>query len=137
MCMRVCVCVCVCVGGWVCVGVCVCVCGSPFTVKVSSAWISWNAREQINDIMLKTFLLYAKYLHHYFRMKLQTFLTSHFILFTYNRSGLSHDLTSVCLAYIKIRPSFNIIRYRPRSAQHRKPIYLWRQALTRGVAIYL
>ena len=123
----------------VCVRVCVCVCAcvSPFTVKASSAWISWNAREQINDIMLKTFLLYAKYLHHYFRMKLQTFLTSHFILFTYNRSGLSHDLTSVCLAYIKIRPSFNIIRYRPRSAQHRKPIYLWRQALTRGVAIYL
>ena len=26
----------------------------------SSVWISWNAREQINDVMLKTFLSYAK-----------------------------------------------------------------------------
>ena len=26
-----------------------------FSVKVSSVWISWNAREQINDVVLKTF----------------------------------------------------------------------------------
>ena len=105
------------------------------TVKASSVWISWNPREQINDVMLKTFLFYVKSLHYYFRMKPQTFLTGSFILLTHNRSGLSHELTSANLTFIKIRPSFNIIRCRPRSTQHRKPIYLWRQALTRGVAI--
>ena len=61
----------------------VCLCLRPFTVKASSVLRSWNAREQINDIMLKTFLAYAKSLHRYFRMKHQTFLTNHFILFTH------------------------------------------------------
>ena len=81
---SICVCVCVCV----CVYVCVCVCARvrvrvrPFTVKASSAWNSWTAREQINDIALETFTFYAKYLHCYFRMKHLTFLTNHFILFT-------------------------------------------------------
>ena len=71
-----------------CVYVCVCVCARvrvrvrPFTVKASSAWNSWTAREQINDIALETFTFYAKYLHCYFRMKHLTFLTNHFILFT-------------------------------------------------------
>ena len=60
--------------------VCVCVCLRPFTVKASSAWISWNARKQINDVMLKTFLSYSKSLHRYFRMQHLTFLTSHLIL---------------------------------------------------------
>ena len=66
--------------------VCVCMCVSmylhPFTVKASSVWISWNTREQINDAVLKTFLSYVKSFHRYFRMKHQTLLTSHFILFT-------------------------------------------------------
>ena len=78
-CMCVCVCVCVCVS----VCVCVCVCLRPFTVKTSSVWISWNVREQINNVVLKMFLSSAKSLHHYFKMKHQTFLTSHFILFTH------------------------------------------------------
>ena len=34
-------------------------------------------------VVLRTFLSYAKSLHHYFRMKHLTFLTSHFILFTH------------------------------------------------------
>ena len=99
VCVCVCVCVCVraCVCVWACghVGVCVCVCVCVyiyiyicvcerlFTAKTSSVWISWTVRKQINDVMLKAFLSYAKSLHRYFRMKTQTFLTSHFILFTH------------------------------------------------------
>ena len=74
MCSYVCVCVCVCVCACACACmcvrdcVCVCVCLRPFTVKASSAWISWNIREQINDAMLKTLISYAKSLHRNFRM---------------------------------------------------------------------
>ena len=96
-------------------------------MKISSVWISWNTTEHINDVMLKTFLSCAKSLHRYFRIKHQTILTSHLILFTH-LSGLRHDLTSVCPTFINIRPSFAIIRYPPQSAQHRKPIYFWCQA---------
>ena len=75
---------CVCV---VCVCVCVCVHAClfvhPFTLKASYVWFSWNAREQINDVVLKTFLSSTKSLRRYFRMKHQAFLTSHFILFTH------------------------------------------------------
>ena len=85
MCVRACVRACVhaCVRACVRVCVCVCVCLRPFTVKVSSVWISWNAREQINDVMLKPFFSYAKSLPPFFRMKHQTFLTMHHILFTH------------------------------------------------------
>ena len=62
---------------------CLCVCLHPFTVKASSVWISWTAREQINDVLLIMFLSYSKFLHRYFRIKHLTFLTSHFILFTH------------------------------------------------------
>ena len=41
----------------------------------------------------------------------------------------------VCFSLLKPRPSLTIIKHRPRSAQHRKPIYLWRQALMKGVTI--
>ena len=54
----------------------------PFAVKASSVWNSWNIREQIKDVVLKTFLSSAKSLHRYFRMKHRAFLTSHFNLFT-------------------------------------------------------
>ena len=104
----------------VCVCVCVCVCLRPVTVKGSSVWISWNAREQINNVMLKTFLSFAKSLHHYFRMKHQSFLTSHFILFTHQK--WSEPRLNQCRSrFQNIRPSFNIIRHRPYSAQHRQP----------------
>ena len=68
----------------------------PFTVKASSVWISWTVREQINDVVLKTYISYVRSLHHYFRMKHLTFLTSNFILFTHYPV---HDLTSVRLAF--------------------------------------
>ena len=45
--------------------------------------VSWKARKQINDVVLKTFLSSAKSLHCSFRMKHQDFLTSHFILVTH------------------------------------------------------
>ena len=69
MCVYVCVCMCVCM--CVCVCVCVCVCLRPFIVKVSSVQISWNLKEQLNGVMLKTFLSYAKSLHRYFGMNHQ------------------------------------------------------------------
>ena len=72
----------VCVCG-VCVCVCVCVCTRTFTVKASSVWISWTTREQINDVVLKTFISYAKSFHRYVRMKHLASLTGHFILFTH------------------------------------------------------
>ena len=109
--------VCVCV----CVSVCVCVYIRLFIVKASSVWISWNAREQINDVMLKTFFSYAKSLHRYFRMKHQTFLLATLSCLQ-TRNKQSYDLTGV--------PLFTIIRHGPHSAQHRR-----RQALTRRVAI--
>ena len=56
--IYICVCVCVCV----CVRVSVCVCVRPFAVKASSVWISQTVREQINDIVLKKFISYAKLL---------------------------------------------------------------------------
>ena len=40
---------------------------------------------------------------------------------------MSHNLTSVRLTFINIRPSFTIIRFRPHSAQYREPIYFWCQ----------
>ena len=46
----------------------VCVCLRLLTLKASSVWISWNPKEQINDVVLKTFLSSAKSLHRYFRM---------------------------------------------------------------------
>ena len=46
--------ICVCVYVCVCVCVCVSVCFLQFTVKASSAWNSWNVREQINDVILNS-----------------------------------------------------------------------------------
>ena len=86
---------CVCV---VCVCVCVCVCTRTFTVKASSVWISWTTREQINDVVLKTFISYAKSFHRYVRMKHLASLTGHFILFTHYKLAKIR-LTSVRLAF--------------------------------------
>ena len=79
VCVCACVCVCVCVCGWLCV--------RPFTVKSSSVWISWTASEQINEVVLKTFVSCAKSLHFYFRIKHLIFLTSNFIMFTHWNHG--------------------------------------------------
>ena len=130
VCVYVCVCVFVCLCVCVCVCVCVCACLyiRPFTVKTSSVWISWNTSKQINDVMLKMFLSSAKFLHRYLRMKLQTFLTNHFILFTHQKRT-KPQLSQCVSRFQNIRPSSTITRHYPRSA------FLWRQALTRGVAI--
>ena len=74
---------------YLCVCVCVCVCMRararlrPFTVKASSVWNSWITREQINNVTVKMFISYAKFLHRYFGMQHLTFQTIHFILFTH------------------------------------------------------
>ena len=72
-------------GDVMCVCVCACVraCVRTFTVKALSVWMIWTPKEQINNVVLKMFIFYAKYLHRYIRMKHLTFLTSHFILFTH------------------------------------------------------
>ena len=81
------VCVCVCVS----VCVCVCVCLRPSTVKASSVWISWDTKEQINDVMLKTLDSF------YFGMQNLTFQLAT-LSCSYTRSEHSHDLTNIRLA---------------------------------------
>ena len=126
---------CVCGSLSVCVSVCVCVCvfmevHSPWRLHLSgsvgmprnrSTLLCWRPFFCVPSITIlewrpKPFYLAALFCSH-------------------NRSALSHDLTSVRLAFIKIRPSFTIIRHRVHSAQYCKPIYLWGQALTRGVGM--
>ena len=75
-----------------------CVCLRPFTVTASSVGNNWNAKEQIKNVALKTFLSSAKSLHFYFRLKHQTFLTSP-LSCSHTRSRQSHDLASVHLAF--------------------------------------
>ena len=76
---------------------CVCVCLRPFTVKTSSVCHSWNAREQINDIMLKTLLFSSKSF-----IAILEWSTKPFQLATlsclHTRSGQSHDLAGVCIS---------------------------------------
>ena len=82
MCVHVCVCVCVCVCMHACIRACVCV-SRPLMVKASSVSNSSNVGEQINDVVLKTFLSSSKSLHHYFRMKYHACLLNHLIQFTH------------------------------------------------------
>ena len=53
-------------------------------------------------------IISVKSLPHYFRMRYRVFLTSHFILFTPKATSRVQT----------VRPSFTIIRNRPRSALH-------------------
>ena len=133
-CVRACVmCVCACVRACVrvCVCVCVCACVRPFIVKASSVWISWAARDQINDALLKTFIPYGKSLHCYFRIKHLTFLTSHFVLFPHQKWAEPH-LNQCVSRFQNVRPSATNIRHRLRSAPHHEPICLWRQHSREG-----
>ena len=95
-CVCVCVCACVCVCVCVCMCVCVCLCSS--TVKVSSVWIRWDTREQINDVMLKTLNSYTDSLYRYFGMQNLIFQLVA-LSWSHTRSGQSNDLTSVRLAF--------------------------------------
>ena len=114
---RMCVCVCVCV--------CLCVYTRPFTVKASSVWISWSTRDQINDVVLKTYISNAKFLHCYSRMKHLTFLTSHFILFTHQKRAKPR-LNQCASHFENMGSSATIIRHRLCFALHHKLICLWR-----------
>ena len=133
LCVYACVCVCVCVCG--CVGVCVCV-----FVEVHSPWrlhLSGSVgmpRNRSTMLCWRPFFCVPSFSITTLEWRPKPFYLAA-LFCSHNRSGLSHDLTSARLAFIKIRPSFTIIRHRLRSAQYRKPIYLWRQALTRGVAM--
>ena len=98
---------------WFVFGVCV----RSSTVKASSVWISWETREQINDVMLKTLMSCAKSLHRYVR---------------HTRSGQSHDLTSVILAFRTWGLHSPLSRYRLQSTLHRKPICLCVSTHERG-----
>ena len=115
--MRACVCVCVCV--------CVfCVCVRPSAVKALFVWIRWDTREQINDVMLKTLNSSACSLHRYFGMQNLTFQQAS-LSCSHTRSGQSHNLTNVRLAFRTrcLHAPFN--RCRLRYALHREPICFW------------
>ena len=77
---------------------CVCVCLSLSTVKASSVWISWDTREQINDVVLKTLDSSSGSPHRYFGMQNLTFQLAA-LSCSYIRSGYSHDLISICLTF--------------------------------------
>ena len=80
VCMCVCACVCVCVCVYVCMCVCVCVCVSIHREGfICLDQLEYQGTDQQCCVEDATFL---KSLHRYFRMKHQTFLTSHPILFT-------------------------------------------------------
>ena len=77
---------------------CLYVCLRPSTVKASSVWIRWDTREQINDIVLKTFNSSSGSPHRYFGMQNLTFQLAA-LSCSYIRSGYSHDLISICLTF--------------------------------------
>ena len=81
---------------WIAAYVCVCVCLRPSTVKAS--FVSGTAREQINDVVLKTLDSSAGSLHFYFGMQNITFQLAA-LSCSYTRSGHSHYLTSACLVF--------------------------------------
>ena len=120
-CYRVCVCLCVCVclfmsihhEGFICLGL--------------------ESRGQIIDVVLKTFLSFAKFLHRYFSMKHRAFLASRFILFTHQKQAKPQlNQLYVCIPFKNIRPSAAIIRYPFWSALHLDPIYFLRQHSREG-----
>ena len=89
----------------VCVCVCMCLCLHLFTLKaVSLSTICLEQfLRQVTDrrCCAEDVIITAKSLHHYFRMKhwaTQVALTSHLSCF-HTRSGQSHKLTSVNLAF--------------------------------------
>ena len=84
-CVRVCVCVCVCVYGH-----------PPWRLHLSGT--AGTAREQINDVVLKTLDSSAGSLHLYFGMQIITFQLAA-LSCSYTRSGHSHDLTSIRLPF--------------------------------------
>ena len=90
MCVCVCMCVCMCVR--------VCVSLRPSTVNVLSVRIRWDSREKINDVMLKALNSYPDSYHRYFRMQNLTFQPAA-LFCSHTRSGKSHDLTIVLLAF--------------------------------------
>ena len=63
--------------------VCVCVYVHSPSLKASSVWNIWDVRKQTSGIVLETFHSSIKSLHCYFRIKYQTFLPTHFTLFTH------------------------------------------------------
>ena len=77
---------------------CVCVCLSLSTVKASSVWISWDTREQINDVVLKTLDSSSGSLHRFFGMQSLTFQLAARSC-SYTRSEHSHGSTSIRLAF--------------------------------------
>ena len=87
------------VGVGVCVCVCLCVCvyvHPPWRLHLSGT--AGTAREQINDVVLKTLDSSAGSLHFYFGMQNITFQLVA-LSCSYTRSGHSHYLTSVRLVF--------------------------------------
>ena len=82
---------------YVCVYVCVCVYVHP-PWRFHRSGTSGTAREQINDVVLKTLDSSTVSLHLYFGMQSLIFQLAA-LSCSYTRSGHSHDLTSIRLAF--------------------------------------
>ena len=93
-----------------CLAVSLCVClRHLFT---SSAQISWDTMQQINDVMLMTLISYAKSRHYYLRMQPLTFLTSYFILFSQKKQAKPR-LNQCTSRFQKMGHSFTIKQASP------------------------
>ena len=114
---------------------CLYVCLRPSTVKASSVWIRWDTREQINDIVLKTFNSSSGSPHRYFGMQNLTFQLAA-LSCSYTRSGHSHDLTSIRLAFRTqgLHSPLTGVAFGTHYIVSRSA---FASALTRGFAIYL
>ena len=99
--------------------------------KASAVWISWNPRKQINNVILKAFISYAKFLHCYFKRKDLNFQLSPCIFFTHQK-GAQPRINQCANCFQNTRPSFTIIRHCHHSAVHRKLICLWRLLSRQG-----
>ena len=114
--------------------VCVCVCVRLSNVKASSVWIKWDTREQINDVMLKTWNSSAGSFHRYIGMQNLTFQLATLSCW-HTRSGQSHDSTNIHLAFSTqgLHSSLTGVALGTHYIVSRSA---FASALTRGFAIY-
>ena len=113
----------------------VCVCVHPSTVKASSVWIKWDTREQIKDVMLKTWNSSAGSFHRYIGMQNLTFQLAT-LSCSHTRSGQSHDSTSIRLAF-RTQGLHSPLTGVALGTHYIVSRSAFGSALTRGFAIYL
>ena len=114
--------------------VCVCVYGHP-PLRLHLSGTAGTAREQINNVVLKTLDSSAGSLHLYFGMQNITFQRAA-LSCSYATSGHSHDLTSIRLAFrtLGLHSPLTGVAFGTHYIVSRSA---FASALTRGFAIYL